>query len=91
MGTSDTSNNGHRRPEKLLRIGSVSASVVVRVITRDNGTRTLRSVKLQKRYAEGKKIRNPTHSPSLNSPQAQRALDLATRWIEYPEAELDFS
>jgi hypothetical protein len=31
-------NNGHQRPEKVFRIGGVSASVFVREITGDNGT-----------------------------------------------------
>ncbi len=90
MGTSDTSNNGHRRPEKVFRIGSVSASVFVREITGDNGTRTLRSVKLQKRYMEGNEPRYTDSFSLAELPQAQRVLDLATRWIEHHEAELDF-
>ncbi len=91
MATSDTSNNGSRRPEKVYRIGSVTASVFTREVTGDNGVRTLRSVKLQKRYMDGNEVRYTDSFSLAELPQAQRALDLATRWIEHHEAELDFN
>ena len=91
MTTSATSHNGSRRPEKVYRIGSVTASVFTREVTGDKGARTLRSVKLQKRSMDGNEGRY-TDSFSLSEiPQAQRAFDLATRWLKHHEAELDFN
>ena len=87
MATSDSSSN--RRPEKIFRIGYVSASVFTREVPGDNGTRTLRSVRIQKRYLDGEEVKY-TDSFSLNElPQALRVLQLASEWIEQNEAELD--
>ncbi|MCA9047099.1 MAG: hypothetical protein KDA89_00125 [Planctomycetaceae bacterium] len=55
MATSESS--GNRRPEKVFRIGYVSASVFTREVTGDNGTRTLRSVRIQKRYVDGDEVK----------------------------------
>jgi hypothetical protein len=88
---SSRSSSTARRPEKVFRIGYVSASVFTREVSSDGDNRTLRSVKLQKRYMDGDDVKY-THSFSLAElPQAQRVLQLATSWVERHEVEVDLS
>ena len=89
MATSESSSN--RRPEKVFRIGYVSASVFTREVTGDNGTRTLRSVRIQKRYVDGDEVKYTDSFSLPELPQALRVLELASRWIEQHEAELDLN
>ena len=44
-------------PEKVFRIGSVSASVVLNEVKADNGTQTTRNVTLQRAYGEGEQTK----------------------------------
>ena len=46
-----------RKPERVFRIGFVSASVFAHEIDADDGKRTLRSVNLQKRYLDGEEVK----------------------------------
>ena len=89
MATSESSSN--RRPEKVFRIGYVSASVFTREVTGDNGTRTLRSVRIQKRYVDGDEVKYTDSFSLPELPQALRVLELAAQWIEHHEAELDLN
>ena len=89
MATSESS--GNRRPEKVFRIGYVSASVFTREVTGDNGTRTLRSVRIQKRYVDGDEVKYTDSFSLPELPQALRVLELAAQWIEHHEAELDLN
>ena len=89
MATSEGSSN--RRPEKVFRIGYVSASVFTREVTGDNGTRTLRSVRIQKRYVDGDEVKYTDSFSLPELPQALRVLELAAQWIEHHEAELDLN
>lgn len=41
------------RPEKVIRFGAISASVFTNEIVSDGGKRTIRNVKLQRRYRNG--------------------------------------
>ena len=41
------------KPEKVFRVGSVSASVFVNKIDTENGKREIRNVNLQRRYKDG--------------------------------------
>ena len=41
------------KPEKVFRIGAVSASVFVNEIKTESGTRNVRNVNLQRRYRDG--------------------------------------
>ena len=42
-----------RKPEKVFRIGFVSASVFGHPVDTDGGSRIIRSVSIQKRYMDG--------------------------------------
>lgn len=80
-----------QRPEKVFRIGFVSASVFVREVGNGDEKKTLRSVNVQKRYMDGDDAKY-THSFSLAElPQAQRVLQLATEWVESKEANVELS
>jgi len=77
-----------KRPEKVYRIGFVSASVFAHEMETDEGKRTIRSVSLQKRYMDGN---DPKYTSSFNLselPQAMRALELALRYVEGREADV---
>ena len=41
------------QPERVIRFGAISASVFVNEIDTDNGKKTIRNVKLQRRYRNG--------------------------------------
>lgn len=80
-----------RKPEKVFRIGYVTASVFTREVDTDDGKRKLRSVNLQKRYVDGEDVKY-TSSFGLNElPQALRVLQLATDWVEQQEASVAIS
>ena len=55
------SSSSQRKPEKVFRIGFVSASVfahnVETDVETDDGTRTIRSVSIQKRYKDGDEVK----------------------------------
>lgn len=75
------------KPEKVFRIGSVSASIFARTL--ENSARSLRSVSVQKRYRDGEETKY-TNSLSLGDlPNAIRALQLCQSYIEGLEAEID--
>lgn len=76
------------KPERVIRLGSVSVSIFVRDIEHDGEKRTIRSVNLQKRYRDGDNWKY-TNSLGLSElPLALRALELATRFVEAREAEI---
>ena len=83
------SSGNNRRPEKVFRIGYVSASVFTREVSGDGGTRTLRSVRIQKRYMDGEEAKYTDSFSLAELPQAQRVLQLATNWVEQHEADQD--
>ncbi|MEZ6127803.1 MAG: hypothetical protein R3C59_03915 [Planctomycetaceae bacterium] len=89
MATSESSSN--RRPENVFRIGYVSASVFTREVTGENGTRTLRSVRIQKRCVDRDEVKSTDSFSLPELPQALRVLELAAQWIEHHEAELDLN
>ena len=75
------------KPEKVFRIGSVSASVFAREIENDNGKRTIRNVNLQRRYRDDEGEWKSTSSFSLAElPQAATVLQLATNYVAEKEA-----
>ena len=66
------------------------ASVFVREISNDDGkSRTVRSVNIQRRYVEGNETKYTSSFGLAELPQAIRALELATQWVEQQEASLD--
>ena len=75
-------------PEKVFRIGLVSASVFVNEVDSDNGTRELRNVNLQRRYRDGEGNWKSTSTFTLaDLPAAVRALQLAQNHVESVEAD----
>lgn len=80
-----------RKPEKVFRIGFVSASVFAHEIDADDGKRTLRSVNLQKRYLEGEEVKYTSSFNLAELPQAVRVLQLAAGYVESRESQVMLS
>ena len=80
-----------RKPERVFRIGFVSASVFAHEIDADDSKRTLRSVNLQKRYLDGEEVKYTSSFNLAELPQAIRVLQLAQRYVEPREAEITLS
>ena len=78
-----------RKPEKVYRIGFVSASVFARAVDTDDGQRTLRSVNVQKRYLDGDEVKYTSSFGLTELPQAIRVLQLAQQHVEAAEAEIE--
>ncbi len=74
------------KPEKVFRIGSVSASVFVNEV--DQGKRHMRNVNLQKRYRNGDEWKSSTSFALAELPQAMAVLDLAMKYVADKEAEV---
>ena len=77
-----------RKPEKVFRIGYVSASVFARDVDTDDGKRTLRSVNVQKRYTDGDEVKYTSSFNLAELPQTLRVLQLAQQHVESREAEI---
>ena len=80
-----------RRPEKVFRIGYVSASVFAHEVQTEDGSRTIRSVNIQKRYMDGTEVRYTSSFSLPELPQALRVLQLATDWVEQQEATVELT
>ena len=78
----------NKRPEKVFRIGFVSASVFAHDVENDDGKRTMRSVSLQKRYLDGEEAKFTSSFNLSELPQAIRVLQLAQDYVERREAEI---
>lgn len=77
-----------RRPEKVFRIGYVSASVFAHEVEGDNGNRVVRSVNVQKRYTDGDEVKYTSSFSLPELSQALRVLQLAAEWVESHEASV---
>ncbi len=75
-------------PEKVFRIGYVSASVFGHEIETDEGPITIRSVNVQKRYKDGDDVKYTSSFNLGELPQAVRVLQLAQGYVERSEAEI---
>jgi hypothetical protein len=82
MARSSSSNS----PEKVFRIGFVSASVFAKEIDSDGSPRTIRSVNVQKRYRDGDEVKYTSSFNLSELPQAIRVLQLAQQHVEACEA-----
>ena len=80
-----------KKPEKVFRIGFVSASVFAHDVETDDGKRTLRSVSIQKRYMDGEEAKYTSSFGLTELPQAIRVLQLAQQYVESHEAEIALS
>ena len=77
-----------KSPEKVFRIGSVSASVFVNEIEGESGKRQIRNVNLQRRYKDGDDWKSATSFGLTDLPNAIRVLQLALEHVETAEAEV---
>ena len=80
--------NSKNPPEKVFRIGFVSASVFGHEIETDEGPITIRSVNVQKRYKDEDDVKYTSSFNLAELPQAIRVLQLAQGYIERAEAEI---
>ena len=62
------------KPEKVLRIGSVSASIFVNEVDAEGGKRKLRNVNLQRRYRDGDEWKSTSSFGLGDLPQAIEVL-----------------
>lgn len=72
-------------PEKVIRIGFVSASVFVNQVQGDSGTREVRNVNLQRRYKDGDEWKSSTSFGLADLPVAIRVLQPAQQHVEAVE------
>jgi len=72
------------KPERVFRIGNVSASVFANEV--DGGNRHLRSVNLQKRYRNGDEWKFSSSFDLSELPQVRAVLELATNYVADKEA-----
>ena len=76
------------KPEKVFRIGLVSASIFVNEVETDSGTKKLRNVNLQRRYRDGDEWKTTTSLGLSDLPVAMAVLDLATKHVASKEADV---
>lgn len=88
MAKKSTKRSSSNPPEKVFRIGFVSASVFAHEIETDEGPITVRSVNVQKRYKDGDDVKYTSSFNLAELPQAVRALQLAQGYVERTEAEI---
>ena len=75
-------------PEKVFRIGNVSASVFANEVENDDGTRTLRNVNIQRSYRDGEETKYAASFGLADLPRAIRVLQLAQDYVEDQEASV---
>ncbi len=74
-------------PEKVFRIGSVSASVFVNEVNGDGPPRQLRNVSLQCSYMDGDQRKFGSYFSLADLVVAKQVLQLATDYVAEQEAE----
>ncbi|MEX1096239.1 MAG: hypothetical protein WED34_09335 [Planctomycetales bacterium] len=79
-----------KQPEKVFRVGFVSASVFAHDVENEDGKRTMRSVSVQKRYLDGEEAKYTSSFNLAELPQALRVMQLAQQYVEAREAEIQF-
>ena len=80
-----------RQPDKVIRIGFVSASIFSNDVDHEGGTRKFHSVVIQKRYLEEGKPKYTSSFSLSELPLALRVLTLAQTWVEEREVDVDLS
>ncbi len=75
------------KPEKVIRIGYVSASIFVNEIETESGARKVRNVNIQRRYRDGDEWKSASSFSLGDLPSAIRVLQLALQHVEANEAE----
>lgn len=75
------------KPEKVIRFGAISASVFTNEIETDGGKRTIRNVKLQRRYRHsGGEWKTSSSFTLAELPVAVEVLKRATEYVAHQEA-----
>jgi len=77
------------KPERVFRLGSVSASVFVNEVDGDGGKRKVRSVNVQRSYRDGDETKYSSSFGLSQLPLAIRALQLAQHYVEEKEATIE--
>ncbi len=77
-----------KSPEKVFRIGHVSASIFLNDAASDSGSRSFRSVNVQRSYRDGDETKFTSSFSLADLPQAIRVLQLAQQHVEQAEAEV---
>ena len=75
-------------PEKVFRIGFVSASIFVNEIKVDGGNKNIRNVNLQRRYKDGDEWKSSSSLGLGDLPQAIAVLNLALNHVVEKEADV---
>ena len=75
------------KPEKVIRFGAISASVFVNEIDTDGGKKTVRNVKLQRRYKSGNEWKTSNSFMLSDLPTAVAVLKRATAYVADMEAD----
>ncbi|MEZ6125775.1 MAG: hypothetical protein R3C49_21745 [Planctomycetaceae bacterium] len=76
-----------KSPEKVFRIGHVSASVFLNDSSSE-GSRSFRNVNVQRSYRDGEETKFSSSFTLADLPQAIRVLQLAQQYVEQAEAEV---
>lgn len=74
-------------PEKVFRVGFVSASVFVNETESDGYKRQFRNVNVQRSYRDKDETKFTSSFTLAELPQAIRVLQLAQQYVEEKEAE----
>ena len=76
------------KPEKVIRFGgAISASVFVNEIETDGGKKTVRNVKLQRRYKSGSEWKTSNSFTLSDLPTAIAVLERAMDYVAGMEAD----
>lgn len=75
------------KPEKVIRFGAISASVFVNEIDTGSGKKTVRNVKLQRRYRQGNEWKTSNSFTLADLPTAIAVLERAMAYVAAREAE----
>ncbi len=75
------------KPEHVVRFGAISASVFLNEIDTDGGKRTLRNVKLQRRYKSGSEWKTSSSFTLTDLPTAVAVLERAMDYVAAKEAD----
>ncbi len=76
------------KPERVFRIGSISASVFANEIEGDGGKRKVRNVNLQRRYRDGDEWKSTSSFALPDLPVAIAVLNLALEYVAGQEATI---
>ena len=74
------------KPEKVIRFGSISASVFVNEVKTEGGTKTLRNVKIQRRYKSGNDWKTSSSFTLADLPTAIAVLQKAMEYVANKES-----